>query len=279
MPAVRACYRPSGRFHLVRTFLLLAAGIVLALFLAALLAIAGENGLYFLIITPVVLALPLPALAYSGSRWARFRSRYLGAVLGVMLGCLFYVGRYYLLLVYLAGPAMAPHIEVLPRFIAFCVNNQVVLNDGPAIANKQSAAMNWLLFATELSLCSAMPAAAWYAASLKPFCERCGTWMSVKNTVVPAGSAHSLADALNAGDLDSLEAAPEIEGGLPSLFSRIQIVGCTHGGEDQAATFFLAASEVHFEGDKSTDKVVLHRVALSPEEFLTVAEKFPGLMT
>jgi hypothetical protein len=124
-----------------------------------------------------------------------------------------------------------------------------------------------------------MPAAAWYNASLKPYCEPCGKWMSTKATVVPAGSANVVADALSSGQLEAIEVQEEITSGLPAAYSRIEVVGCTHGGQDQAATFFLTAAEVVSQGDKSKAHVLLNRVALTPEEFLTLAEKCPGLMT
>ena len=275
----RLSYRPSGRFHLSRTVALFTMGAALALLLAWLLMLAGEYGWYFVVITPTLLALPLPLVAYVGADWAQFRSPYLGAVLGALLGIVYYVGRYYVLLIYLAGPAVAPRIDVLPRFVAVCVNNQVVEDDGPAIRNRQSPAMNWLLFGLELSICAAMPASVWYTSSLRPFCERCRTWMSTKNTVVPAGSAHAVADALRTGQLPSLDVLEEIDGGLPPLFSRIQVVGCTHDGRDQEATFFLTAAEVLSQGEKDKANVILNRVALTPDEFLTLAEKCPGLMT
>jgi hypothetical protein len=251
----------------------------LALFLAWLLMLAGEYGWYFVVITPALLALPLPLVAYIGADWAQFRSPYVGAVLGALLGIVFYVGRYYVLFIYLAGPAVAPRIDVLPRFVAFCVNNQVVEHDGPAIRNRQSPVVNWLMFTLELGICAAMPASVWYTSSLRPFCERCRKWMSTKNTVVPAGSAHAVADALRSGQLSSLEVLEEIAGGFPPLFSRIQVVGCTHDGHDNEATFLLSAAEVLGQGDKDKANVILNRAALTPDEFLTLAEKCPGLMT
>ena len=273
----RLRYRPSGYIDFVRTMLVAPVGILVVAGLAALLMWAGESGCYFIVVTPVVLALPLAGFAYLAAQWARIRNPNLACALAAALGLIMYLGRYYALMIFLGGPRVAARIDVLPRFVAFNVNNQVLLNDKGG-ANNPSPLMNWFLFAAELVACSAMVGVAAAHASRKPYCEQCGKWMSSKAANLRSGGASIVVRALDAGTLDRMDPQEQVQGALPPAFSRIEVVGCTHGGQDQAATFYLTASETVREGEKTTITKLLDEVALTPDEFLTLAEKCPGLM-
>jgi hypothetical protein len=172
---------------------------------------------------------------------------------------------------------VAARIDLLPRFIAFNVNNQVLVDKRRA-ANNPSPLLNWFLFAAELAACSVMVGVAAAHASRKPYCERCGKWMSSKAVNLHGGGASIIVRALVGGTLDRMNAQEQVHSPLPPAFSRIEVVGCTHGGQDQAATFYLTATETISEGKELKITKLLEEIALTPDEFLTLAEKCPGLM-
>lgn len=105
-PTLASGYCPSGRIAFLWFFPLLGVACFIAFIMAIILCLI-ESSLYYYIITPVILSLPVFAAAFCVIRFGKCRNKWIGALTGTALLLFFYVGYWkisYLLNIVLEGP-------------------------------------------------------------------------------------------------------------------------------------------------------------------------------
>jgi hypothetical protein len=281
MPAAteREVFRPSGKFSPL--------GLAWALPVLLVAALALAFGLAWLEYTPFSLLILVPALAGMVLGWiglrilraAHCRSRTLGWLIGLAFGALMYLGSFQATVIIENGPMAIPHLEVWPAAIVFKVNNWVIGRPGAQQQGQPVPVINWILFAAELGIASALSGYAMAEVASRGYCERCEKWMSTKTVDLAANEAAKVAHAIGANSFPELEPLRSRTANAQE-YSQLEVEGCLHGGSGDDANFFLTAREGVY--DKDRKKVELHDVVkqlqLTPDELLMLAEKCPALM-
>jgi hypothetical protein len=268
----RPKYQPSGRVSLPWLLLSSIALFFVALIMGALLAATGRL-FYIMIASPAIAAAGLAAAGYFLLRVSHCRSPALGALLLGSLGVVVYLFQFIAELAFFVGPVAFLRPDFWPMAIAESVNNWAIGKPGQNNANPVPI-FNWIFFAVELFISGAIGVGAGVVAASPCYCERCRKWMSKKLTQVEAGGAAAVVQALASGTLAEMK---PVGWNFVNDHATLQVEGCSHGGLDHEATFYLTACEVRGEGDNKQITTLAQNVLLTPEEFVLLIEKCPRL--
>jgi hypothetical protein len=270
----RSKYQPSGRVAAGPLVLSAVALLPVALLMGALLAASGRV-MYMMIASPAIAAAGVAGAGYLLMRMSHCRSpRLAGALLGCF-GVVMYLFQFPAEAAIVAGPMALLRVDLWPVFLVEAVNNWQFGQPGQAGGNAVPV-FNWIFFAVEIFLAGLVAAAGGAWAATPCYCERCGKWMSKRVSLVQPGGAAAAVQGLLAGNLAELPPIAAVRGGGED-HGALEIEGCSHGGLDAEATFYLSAREVAGKGDSRTITALAQQSLLTPDEFVTLVEKCPSL--
>lgn len=270
----RPKYEPSGRVSIPPFVLSAIVLLPVALIMGALLSASGRL-LYIMIASPAIAAGGVAAAGYLLMRVSHCRSPRLAGAWLACFGIIMYLFQFPVDVAITAGPMALLRVDLWPWFMVEIVNNWQFGQPGQAAAGNPVPFFNWLFFAVELFLSALVAAAGGALAATPCYCERCGKWMTKKTTQVQSGGALAVVQGLLAGNLAELP--PIGPGKTGTDHAALEIEGCSHGGLDAEATFYLSAREVVGKGENQKITPLAQQSLLTPEEFLALVEKCPGL--
>jgi len=267
----RPTYKPSGRFS---PLLVLSAGVLLvvALICGFLLALSGM-AMYMMIASPAIAAAALGGIGYFLLRASHCRSPALAALLMGGLGMVVYLFQFPAEVAIRETPIALLRVDLWPSFVVGLVNAWQI---GHGVGNAGAAVpvFNWIFFAVELFISAMIPGAMAAFAASPCYCERCRKWMTKKSAKVAPDSASLIVLALQEGNLAGL--AP-FGPSITADHALLEVEGCSHGGQDAEATFYLTARESRGAGENVKLTTLAEKALLTPDEFITLVEKCPIL--
>lgn len=270
----RPKYEPSGRVSVLPFLLSAIVLLPVALIMGALLAATGRL-LYLMIVSPAIAAGGVAAAGWLLMRMSHCRSPALAGWLLAGYGLLMYLFQFPVEAALQAGPIALLRVDLWPFFLVDIVNNWQFGKPGQAAAGNPVPVFNWIFFAVEIFVAALVAVAGGAIAATPCYCERCGKWMTKKTTQVQSGGAMAVVQGLLAGNLAELPVMSSGKTGEDQ--SVLEIEGCSHGGRDAEATFYLSAREVVGKGENQKITTLAQQSLLTPDEFLTLVEKCPGL--
>jgi hypothetical protein len=270
----REKYVPSGRVFWPLFLLSLGALAVLTLILGALLGISVHL-LYMVIASPALAGVALGGAAMLLLRASHCRSPLLAAFTVGALGAVLYLWQFPAEFTYQVGPVALLHPESWPSYVLMQVNNWQIGDPGQANQGNPWPVFNWILFTVELIITAAVAGGLAAAGTVGGYCEKCRKWMSKRMAVVGPNCATAVVEHLNAGTFEKLPDLPA--NAVPGAHALLEVEGCSHGGYDAAATFYLSAREVRGQGDSIKTTSLVQQVLLTPDEFLLLVERCPAL--
>jgi hypothetical protein len=271
----RPKYQPSGRVALPQAVLSAMVLFPIALLCGVLLAGTGQF-FYLMLVSPAVATALVALPGYYLMRFSHCRSpAFAGALLGG-LGVVVYLFQFPVELSFHFGPQAFLRPDAWLTYMVAAVNNWQIGDAGGQNNGNAVPVFNWVFFVVELGVSAIIPGAAGALAASSCYCERCGKWMTKKTRSLPAGTAVAVVQALGDGKLADLQ-VPTIQAGGAGNQSSFDVEGCSHGGLDHEATFYLTAREVQGAGDKMKVTALLQNALLTPDEFLQLIERCPTL--
>jgi hypothetical protein len=297
--AQRPRYRRSGRVDWVYFIPLAGLVLIAAAGLAVVLHLAFVHGVYYIIFTPALLALPLTGLVAVAVGLGRCRSRLVAAALGLAAAAVFYLGHFHAGLVSEIGIENIHRLDILPEYIQFRMENEVQTETpghGPIGRDPTvSPGMNWFMFSVEAALSVWLCSIAAVGRAARAYCEQCGAWKERGLAFFKPGSSRKVIELLDAGRLSGLEQLPRL---TPDPHNRrYTAVGAEYcpppkdlplevpGHLAVTCPVFLSVKEVKYGGgygsgmmfDWSVGGMKAPRVELTPYEVRELARVFPGL--
>lgn len=275
--AQRPTYQRSGKVRWGRLLFLLPIPLAVALAMGAVLCWAFLSGWYYLIVTPLVAALPVAAACFLTVGCSHCRSVFVAALLGATIGAVMYLGYFHAHLVSLDGPAAIHRVDVLPRFVQWRMQSDVEIKVGrPAKAPEPTR--NWFNFALELVAIASMVGLLSAYRATQGYCEACGQWMRMGLQLAPPGTAQKVAEYLAAGQLAELPAiAPG--GAILGKSSMIKVESCRRAGQAETCRAYLTLQETDPGGvfSRSQTQKILSGGQISQEELGWLSRSIPGL--
>jgi hypothetical protein len=178
---------------------LLAAGAV-----AWLMAFLYSHGWYFMLWVPVVGGLLIGGAVALAVYVTHCRNYWLAAIVGGVTGLTGYLGYYFVCLSDLLPPGMPARIDMLPGYIQFRMQTDVI-EDAPPAANKQQgkpfSLLNWTMFAIELGWMVGMPTLVGWRRARRAYCASLGQWMEQDTIQFPPFTGPLLQSALGTDEL------------------------------------------------------------------------------
>jgi hypothetical protein len=221
--AGRSHYGSSGSVDWIRYTPLLLIAIAASALGAALLYLLLTWGLYFIIIVPIIVGLGVAALVNFAVGRGHCRSRFVGALSGLICGVVLYLGYYYVGMVAALGFGGAAQIEFLPDYIYFRLNTdesrEAHSPKREDEGHKPRAGrfyLNLFAFGVELLGVLALTTAAGFRRTGRPYCEGCKRWMERELTAFAPDKAPAIIQALRDGAAPAL-AALCLEAPYPSV--------------------------------------------------------------
>ena len=119
---------------------------------------ALDNGIYLILIAPVIAALALAGVWYLVLTWSHCRNKRAAVAGSLILGLLLYLGSYEFGLLQIVGVRNAQRIDLLPGYVKFRMKTDVPRaahlpkgkNARVVGPNAVQHAFNWLFFGAEL---------------------------------------------------------------------------------------------------------------------------------
>ena len=267
----RARYRPDSGVAWLRLPVLIVLALVAAAGLAWGLKVAYVNGCYLVAVWAVLGGCALGGVLWALVGWSHCRNRWLAGALGIVAGLVGYLGYYELSLLDVLPPALAWRVDLLPEYIAFRMQTEVIKD--PEHPDQRplgpSAPLNWFIFVCELGGVAGW--AAWFpwTRARRAYCRELGTWMRREKALLPASSMQALQDALETGSLVEF------------------VAGARASGDPQSSCRFLVEHAAPTDGSPFDYPVYasleaprdtrFRQVALQPAEVLAIRPLFPRL--
>src|SRR5262245_51721711 len=187
LPEDRRCYQSSGKVDWVRLLLFSPVLIAAVLGIARCQSWAFQRGWYFIVVTPLIAAIPVGVAARLVIGWGYCRSSILAAFIGGAAGLAAFIGYFHMHLIALAGPAMIGRCDVLAAFIRFRMATHVIADQLQA----PNEVYNWILSGVELIVITAIAAAFALTRSTRAYCEGCRSWMRRQIASTPPGTGRT----------------------------------------------------------------------------------------
>jgi hypothetical protein len=279
-PSDRPRYQPSGQLA-GQSFLAAALVTLLAsACFSVLLYLVYRGGIYFILLTPLLVALPLAGLISWTVRSSHCRNPWLAACLAGVAALIFYLGYFHTGLIWQIGLDNTHRLDLLPRYIKMRMETDVVRDAArpnpqavPQQPNDIQTVVNWVMFATELGIVGAMLIGVGWGTARKPYSEETGQWMSEESATLPPGSGPILVQALNDGTFAeaAAQATPEARAAPP--YTTVTL----YYGKDQDQKPLFPVYCTIKEATGWRNRALLDRVRLSPVETAQLANLFPSL--
>lgn len=200
----REVYESDQGIPLGRAPILVACGLAVALASGWLLQVAHTHNFYFIVVAPLVAGLLTGGGLVLLIAWSKCRNTILATGLGLIAGLVTFFGYYQFCLVRDAGQGMdwLWRVDVLPDYILFRLENDVIQEAGPnpgrrpaAAPNRFTMIENSLLFGFELLCCVIPCAVAAYHRAGRAFSPASGRWMKKEQIQFRQGAGLMLQEA------------------------------------------------------------------------------------
>ncbi len=291
----RKYYRPSGHTNwpvFLPNALLTFCGSVIG---AWLLAFLFRHGFYFVLIIPILFGLAMGGLVMLAVKQGHCRSRFVGAVLGVVAGLLLHLGYYYFDLWHTiqVGP---PAITILPNYIRFRLHTDRLRDthsgsdkDDHNSPRSDGFYINCVIFLAEMGIVLGFVAGAGYRRASRPYCERCRRWMERSITRFDPLKSDALFEAIKAGSassLASLTGTPEFST-VPNASLALDFCPSLKGTGSHECPAFVSIKRIDqnpkgaaFDAfDSAKGKLLVRFAQAHAEELASLASRFPFLAT
>jgi hypothetical protein len=264
----------------------------LAAILAALLFWLFRMGHYYIGIVPAIAALGVAGCLKLAVNKGHCRSRVVAGAAGFCAGTILYLGYYYCGMVYHLGPETAGRLDLLPAYIRFRTQVDVVRDTHDSrreeTPRKGSVWVNWGVFGFESILVLAFTTAGALTRARKPYCESCRKWMPRDLTRFEPANADELLDAFRNGSTRSLAAlaGQPVFATVPSAMLAIDFCPSLKEGSARDCPVYASLKVVAKAGgggafldpfDASQGKVLLRSLALTPDEVAALGGRFDVL--
>ncbi len=204
-------YRCSGRVRLVRFLLMAFVALAGAMLTAWGLHLASEWGYYLVFLAPLLAVLPLAGLMDVAVALGHCRNPVFAGILGLLAGLLVSPGRYQADLVSHLGWRHVYRVDLLPRYLAFRMNHDVVRIDHGMQHNQVdwepdngNPLFKWLYFLLETLILTGTLMAVGILRACRAYDEEQGRWMLSATTLWGAGAGPPLAEVIQKGYLANL---------------------------------------------------------------------------
>ena len=154
---------------------------------------------YFIGLAAAVAALPLTAMSYLAALVGHSRSRVAIFVVGAIATLICYLGYYHVDMLGQIGGQHLVRVDLLPRYIAWRMNNDVVQDVGSKVV------FNWIFFTLDLAIIGGITITAGLVVASKPYDEEKQNWLGATTVHLPPGSGRGLVASLNANNLELLQ--------------------------------------------------------------------------
>ncbi len=277
-PGFRNRYQRSGNVSWARLLPWTLVTLAVSLVMAVCLYLVFRGGWYIYMLAPGAAALPVAGAAHQAVGDARCRNGVVAGLLGVLAGAVLYLGYFHVHFVAEVGPVMGPaaiyRVDLLPRFILFRMQTDVVVDEAGKEQALQGPWMNWVFFLADFAVVIGLVVSPAVARSGQVYCERCQRWTRQLMTRLPPWRAEAIHRALESGSLADLPEIPPPTGVLTAPSVSFTVDYCRKAGSQASCPVYLTAKELT-EGKGG--KVILNQVEVSAEEFRKLAEKIPAL--
>jgi hypothetical protein len=265
----------SGGVHWVLFPLAVVGGLVAAGAIAWGLAALYAAGMYWMFMAPAGAGLAMAAALYFLLRLGQCRNRWLGLALGVVCGCVLYLGYFQIDMARRLGPEWAWRIDALPGFIAFRIRTDVAgnMNQPGGREPKPFWQLNLGAFCGELAFVLWFTSVVGFRTASRAFDETRGRWGKVAYAALPYGQSQSLI-------------AGQQEGRLADVLQRLVAVPIQYNSAhcllvlerfaasaDEPPRAFLSAYEMRMPGQVAVinelmycKRLALRQVELTPVE-------------
>jgi len=249
-------------------------------------------GHYYVVFVPAVAAVAVAACVKLAVGKGHCRSRWVGAVAGVVAGGLLYFGYYYFGMVHHLGPEAAGRLDLLPTYIRVRIQTDVLRDTHDSRRNDESlrrpsrnTAMNWVTFGIEVIVVFGFTTAAALGRARKPYCESCGRWMRREVTHFDPAQLPELTEAFRNGAARSLAAqcAKPVFATVPHAMLAAEICPSVHDGMARDCPVYVslknvvkavAGNQLLDAFDSSQGKVLMRSMQLNPDEVAALGARF-----
>jgi hypothetical protein len=277
-PGFRNRYRRSGKVSCTRLLPWTLVTLAVSLLMAVCLYLVFVGGWYFYIVVPGVAALPVAGAAYLAVGGAHCRNGVVAGLFGLLAAAVLYLGYFHVHFVAEVGPIVGPsaiyRLDLLPRFILFRMQTDVVVDEAGKEQAAQGPWMNWVFFLVDFLVVIALVVGAAVARSGRVYCERCQRWTRRLMTHLPPWTAEAVQQALESGRLADLPEVPPPKGVLPAPCASFTVEYCRRAGSQASCPVYLTAKQLT---KRQGAKVILNQVEVTAEELRGLAEKIPSL--
>jgi len=210
----RKSYASSGAVNWARFMPLYLLSLGVGGALAVVMHLLFRWGHYYIVLVPVLCALPVTGLGILAVTRGHCRSPLIGAVGGFIAGLVLYLGYYYAGMVDELGPDMAGKVHLLPDYIRWRKEIETTEDahgprhdaDRPRQRDTGRTVLNWLIFSGELVGVLAVTISGPLRLARKPYCEGCKRWMTRELTRFEPDKGPALIEALRMNSPQSLAA-------------------------------------------------------------------------
>jgi hypothetical protein len=279
-PVGRDVYVASGGLRPLPFFALSLVLFAAAGVMAVALAMLYWSGWYLIGLAAALAALPLAGICFLAVTVGHCRSRAAVVVVGIIATLICYLGYYHVDLLGTVGARHLLRVDLLPQYIAWRMNNDVIEDVGkqqpnnPPPGDLGKIIFNWVFFALDFAFIGGLTIAAGWVAAGKPYDEEREQWLAQTTIHLPAGSGRGLLGSLNAGNLAALQAELQASGEAASPHCAVALYHAKEGLRDgplatPPVASYLAVAEVSpAAGNKTPQR---HELALfwrlSDDEF------------
>jgi hypothetical protein len=250
----------SGGINLILFPLTALAGLAVAVALAWVLAAVFAAGMYYILIVPMVAAGILATAVYFSVRLGQCRNRWLGLALGVICGCVLYLGYFHFDLIRQAGPGAAWRIDALPGYIAFRMQNDVSrdMHQPEGKESKPLWALNLVMFCVEFGFILWITSVVGFRAASRAFDEARGRWGTASYTTILFGQSQILEAGRQAGRLsESLQQVTPVSLQLNTPHCML-VLERFEANESEQPRAFLSAYEIKMPGQSPAFNELLY---------------------
>ncbi len=288
----RTYFKPSGNvtWGSFVPWLLLPFGLAAAL--AMLIFWLFYIGHYYVGIVPALAAVAVAACLKLAVNKGHCRSRVVAGMAGACAGIILYLGYYYCGMVYQLGPSAAGRLDLLPHYLRFRTENDVLSDSHEssrtAASREGNSLANWGVFAFESLFVLAITIGAALSRARRPYCEVCRKWMLREVTLFEPDKANEIIDSFrkgSAGSLAVLASAPEFAT-VPSTILAISYCPSLKEGLGRDCPSYVSVKQITRTGggtptldpfDSGKGKVLLRTLALNKDEVVALGVRFEKL--
>lgn len=284
--ADREQFTSDQGIRISRLPLLIVGGLVAAFLVAAVFKFLYYQGWYLIMLVPLFGGLLLAGVMNLLVGWTHCRNQWFAGALGLALGCVAYLGYFYLCFRHDLPPGMNARISWLPRYIAARMANDVVEDVGrPQDINKPkkpSVGLNWYTFVFESLIIMGLAAGAGWTRAKRAYCYELQEWMQREIAQLPPYSGPAIVRAFElVGELAKFVTATPA-GGDAQIACRL-IVEFAQPTDGSAFSYpiYLSIEDLlnpkPWYWPRTARKTLVRQCVLTPREVVDLRPLFPNL--